>query len=216
MNIIPEKDIVATLSALTDSNMPFRLLRNINNELPGHLKSGKDIDILVRWNDIARLEHFLKKIRFNRVPSPHRLDQFLYGVHPLRFYKHNLLNFYIDCHFELACRSLNQGEWIPLDRKIQTRAWEKPSLCNIGGVFVPMLPSICEYLHLLTRCIFDKRNFDAGYIRRIEELTNYLCVDELLEAMQPVFFKFTSHLLELLRDKRYGEIVLSHIRFTEY
>ena len=216
MNIVPSEQIITVLSAFSDSNVPYRLLRNINNELPDNLKFGKDIDILVRWNEMGRTERFLKQTGFHRVPHPLRGDQFLYGVHPFRFYRHNSLHFFVDCHFELACRSLNQGEWIPLDRRIQKHAWEHSAPHHIGTVILAGLSRVCECLHLLTRCVFDKRKFEAGYIRRIEELTEVLSDTELLAVIQPVFFKFSVPLVKLIRAKCYEKIIPAHLSFTEY
>ena len=216
MSYIPSIQVVRALSALADGDIPYRLLRNTANELPDNLKIGKDIDILARWNDFGRLDRLFKHIGFRRVLHPLRGDQFLYGVHPFRFYKNSRLNIFIDVHFELACRSLNQGEWIPLDRAIQARAWAGSSPHHIGGVIVAGLPRACECLHLLTRCIFDKREFDAGYLHRIEELTDLLSDAELLEVIQPVFFKFSMLLLKLLRARRYEEIIMAHSHFMDY
>lgn len=216
MSLIPRGRVVAILSAFAGSDIPYRLLRNIGDELPENLKSGKDIDILVRWNDAERIERFLTGSGFRRVPHPLRRDQFLYGVHPFRFYRDCQADLFVDCHFELACRSLHQGEWIPLDRAIQARAWASSSLQDMGGIRVAGLPSACEWVHLLTRCIFDKREFVAGYLQRIERLTELLSDAELLEVIQPVFFKFSAPLLGLVRAGRYTEIIMTHLRFTDY
>lgn len=216
MSFIPTNQIVALLASLANEDIPYRLLRNIGNELPQKLERGKDVDILSSWNHRARLDHFLLKMGFRRVFHPLRGDTFLYGVHPFEFYRNLKSDFYIDVHFELACRSLNQGEWIPLDRAIQARAWAGCEHLIIGGVSVIGLPPVCECLHLLTRCVFDKRRFEPGYLRRIEELTEILGDAELLAVFQLVFFKFSMQLLDLLRAKRYQEIIFSHLHFMDY
>lgn len=216
MSIIPSHHIVAILSTLACSDIPYRLLRNIRNELPDNLKEGKDVDILIHWDDKDKIERFLKQNSFQKVFHPLRKDKFLYGVHPFKFYKHTSVNVFIDCHFELSCRSLNQGEWIPLDHRIQQKAWSDCSPHHLGEIIVTGLPHACECLHILTRCIFDKRTFNNGYIRRIEELAEMLSDAELMEVFQPVFFRFSGALLLLIRAKRYNEIILAHLRFMEY
>ncbi len=216
MNIIPAHRITTVLSALAESGVPYRLLRNINDELPEKLIEGKDIDLLFYWNDRNKIERFLKQNSFRKISHPLRKNKFLYGVHPFEFYKHVSADFFIDCHFELACRSLNQGEWIPLDSKIQQQAWSSCTSYPIGGIRVLGLPHACECLHLLTRCIFDKRQFTDGYIRRIEELSDMLNDAELMTVFKPVFFKFSEMLLQLLRTKRHEEIIHAHLRFKEY
>lgn len=213
---VPSNRIVAVLSSLAKQDIPYRLLRNIDNELPNKLKRGKDIDVLSPWNHRGRLDHFLREIGFCRVSHPLRGDKFLYSVHPFEFYRNSTSDFFIDVHFELACRSLNQGEWIPLDRAIQARAWEECGHHLIGDVTVIGLSPACECLHLLTRCVFDKRKFDLGYLRRIEELTAILSDAQLLGVLEPVFFKFSMCLLDLLRAKSYQEIIMSHLRFMDY
>jgi hypothetical protein len=216
MSIIPSHHIVAILSTLACSDIPYRLLRNIGNELPDRLKKGKDIDILIHWDDKEKVDRFLKQNSFQKVSHPLRKDKFLYGVHPFQFYKHTSVNVFIDCHFELACRSLNQGEWIPLDHRIQQQAWSECSPHRLGGIVVAGLPHVCECLHILTRCVFDKRYFNDNYIGRIEELAEILSDPELLEVFQPVFFRFSGTLLQLIRAKRYDEIISAHLGFMEY
>jgi hypothetical protein len=216
MKFISSQQIMAILSALACSDIPYRLLRNIGNELPGRLIEGKDIDILVHWDDKEKVDLFLKQNSFQKVSHPLKRDQFLYGVHPCRFYKHVSIDVFIDCHFELACRSLNKGEWIPLDRRIQEKAWIECTPQYMGGLVLAGLPRACECLHILTRCIFDKRKFNDAYIQRIEELAEMLSNSELQEVLQPVFFKFSGTLLRFIRAKRYDQIISAHLGFMEY
>lgn len=201
---------------MVDSGPPFRLLRNIDNELPDRLSSGKDIDILVRWQDSEKLEKWMPQAGFHRTPHPFQNEKFLYGVHPFRFYRNNNAPFIIDCHFELACRSLNKGEWIPLDQTIQSQAWTSCGYHLVDGLHIPGLNPVCEWIHLLTRCVFDKRRFEKGYIRRIDHLMARLNETEMLEISRLVFFKFSMSLLALLQTGRYTEIIREHLHFTDY
>ncbi|PIE67559.1 MAG: hypothetical protein CSA23_02980 [Deltaproteobacteria bacterium] len=216
MTVIPSIKIYRVLSVLADSGVSYRLLRNIDNELPENLKVGKDIDILVRWKDIETFENLLKENGFKKVPHPFFGDQFLYGVHPFRKYRNTSSNFFIDCHFELACRSLNQGEWIPLDRVLQERAWRFFGYHRIGKINLNTLDPCCEWIHLLTRCIFDKRLFSKGYTLRIRQLSTQLSDDEQYETARLVFFKFTEPLLNLIRTDRFSDIIREHLTFKDY
>lgn len=216
MKPIPSIHVLSTLSVLSESKIPLRLLRNINNELPNRLDSGKDIDILIHWQNWKEIHSILHHSGFKQTPHPLGKDQFLYGVHPFRFYKSVRATFFIDCHFELACRSFNHGEWIPLDRIIQHRAWISIGYHHIGRLIVPGLDPVCEWIHLLTRCIFDRRGFDEGYILRIEELTNQKSDGELSELGRLVFFKFTGHLLSLIKAGRYKDIITEYLSFMDY
>lgn len=216
MKQIPSGDIMTALSVLNDATIDLRLLRNIDNELPERLASGKDIDILIRWQDRKIVELLLKQNGFQKIPHPLLKDQFLYGVHPFRFFKSRRSYFFIDFQFELACRSLNQGEWIPLDRVIQETAWESVSYHRIGEMDIPGLPLVCEWIHLLTRCIFDKQRFDGGYTRRIERLTFQNSDVELYEVSRLVFFKFAEPLLNLIKAGKYDQIISQHLSFKDY
>ena len=216
MNPIPTDLILNTFSVLLEADLDFRLMRNIDCELPDHLLPGKDIDILLHSRTSKSIVKLMSRNYFIKKPHPLRNDRFLYGVHPFIFFKSKKANFYIDFHFELACRSLNRREWIPLDKSIQSNSWTSCAQHCVADLTVPGLPSACEWIHLLSRCVFDKRQFPDGYIRRIDHLMSQCTDQELYDCSRLVFFNFTETLLKLIRLGNHDQIVQKHLQFKDY
>ena len=73
-----------------------------------------------------------------------------------------------------------------------------------------------ELIHLLTRCIFDKKNFNIAYQNRIEELLEKVNIETIKIELNKVFFKFTDNLLDLLIKKKYNCIIKDYLTFKEY
>ena len=121
-NSILGSKIIELFNKLNESKLDYILIRNIKNELPNNLIIGKDIDILVDHNQLDDLKSFLKENSFKEILHPHRSNVFLYGVKKFKFYR-NPDHILFDLNFELVCRSLDAGQWIPLDQVVQ-KAWK--------------------------------------------------------------------------------------------
>jgi hypothetical protein len=190
------------------------LLRNISAELPFRLKEGKDIDVLVKPD--SNFENYLLKHDFVEVLHPLRDNVFLYGVKPFKFFLNKNENILLDLHFGLSCRSLNEGEWIPLDQFIQDSAWVNCKMINDGTMVYTALEENDEMVALVTRCIFDKRHFPEGYKHRIKQLINSCNMARLAERFELIFFKYTPNLLAHLKVQDLDSIYSDYISFREY
>ena len=214
MNVVDADEIKKVFKLLNDNNIDYILLRNTNNEIPNALKVGKDIDLLVKDNILI---DFLRKQNFNIVSHPHRNNIYLYGVKKFIFMKNKINNIIFDLHFQIAVRSLDAGQWIPLDQKIQESAWKNKRFEKIDEDFGYWTLSYNdEFISLIARSIFDKREFQEGYIKRIEELKSKIDLKDVEEKLKLVFFKYTPYLLEQIEKKQYNNIIKNYIQFKEY
>ena len=123
MKLIETNEVKAIFNLLNNSKLNYIITWNINNELPSHLKAGKDIDILVNKKDEKKFVHFFRSHNYKATNHPFKYDIFLYGVDRFEFKymnKNNQIDF--DLVFQLAVRSLDAGQFIPLDKIIQESA----------------------------------------------------------------------------------------------
>jgi len=215
MSYVNPESIIDMFNNLNAAGLRYILIRNINSELPDSLKIGKDIDLLVPYKERSKFINFLIKKGFKNIRHPHCNDIFLYGVNKFEFFinKDNVL---LDLNYQLACRSLNAGEWIPLDHKIQDSAWENKKFNKSDKFAYYSLGTEDEFISLVTRSIFDKKEFQKGYIKRIDELINVIDVNDVIAKFQLIFFKFTSVLLSMLKKRQYQMILDQYISFSEY
>jgi hypothetical protein len=215
MSLVESKLIVEIFDKLNLSDINYILIRNIDNELPNNLKVDKDIDILVKNEDIDKIYSFFKKNKFNRMPHPHRGGVFLYGVKKFEFFKNNY-NILFDLNYHLVCRSLDKGQWMPLDQIIQRSAWINKRLVKTKELSYWTLSYEDEFITLIVRSIFDKKEFQQGYIFRIESL--YLLIDkkDVTQKMSYIFFNYTPTLLKQVEKKEYSDIINNYISFKGY
>ena len=157
----------------------------------------------------------LKQMEFKSIRHPHQHDRFLYGVKNFEFFV-NKDKVWLDLNYQLACRSLNAGEWIPLDRKVQDSAWKNKVINKIDNFSYYSLGMEDEFVTLVTRSIFDKKEFPKEYRERINELIRLIDVNEVISKFQLIFFKFTSVLLRMLKERQYKMILNRYLSFSEY
>ena len=215
MSYVNPKSIIDIFNKLNAASLDYILIRNINTELPDNLRIGKDIDLLIHYNERSKFIDFLIEKGFKNIRHPHCNNIFLYGVNKFEFFinKDNVL---LDLNYQLACRSLNAGEWIPLDRKIQNSVWENKKINKIDKFTYYSLDMEDEFVALATRSVFDKKEFQKGYIKRIDELINVVDVNDVIAKFQLIFFKFTPALLNMLKKRQYEMILDRYISFSEY
>jgi hypothetical protein len=202
---------------MEDEGLRYILIRNINHELPSNLKLGKDIDILVDKSDLKNWARFFNHNEYRITPHPHAANIFLYGVDKFQMYANKANSVLFDLHFQLVVRSLDAGQWIPLDETIQRSAWENMRFYrDETGLMYWTLGFEDELVALIARSVFDKRRFEEGYTQRIGELFTLTDTFAMLERLEKVFFKFTPFLWCLLETKQYDEIVKKHLEFRGY
>lgn len=215
MSCVKPESIIDLFNKLNAESLDYILIRNINNELPDRLRIGKDIDLLVPYKERSKFIEFLKEKGFKNIRHPHCNDVFLYGVNKFDKFidKDNVL---LDFNYQLACRSLNAGEWIPLDHKIQDSVWTNKKINKIDEFTYYSLGMEDEFVALVTRSLFDKKEFQKGYIKRIDELINVIDVNDVIYKFQLVFYKFTPVLLGMLKKRQFDMILDRYISFREY
>ena len=134
-------------------------------------------------------------------------------MHHFEFYTKKGIS--LDICFELACRSLNKGEWFPLDLKIQESIWlNKRCVSNKPWKF--RLSYEDEFIHLITRCVFDKKTFTKAYITRITELKQKVDWDKLVKSFELIFFNFSTTLKYLIESDSYENIIKNYYQFKNY
>ncbi len=217
MTLIDPAELIKIFDKLNKSSLRYILLRNINHELPDKLNVGKDIDLLVHKHEEEKFKFFFKKNDYHTINHPFRNDLFLYGVDRFEFKYNNNNKILFDLNFQLAVRSLDAGQWIPLDQEIQNSAWNNIRFekCH-SGLGYWTLSYEDEFVTLVSRSIFDKKDFDEGYIRRIDELMPLVNLSEAEYRLRLIFFRFTPHLLNFLSSKKYQNIIYNYLRFREY
>ncbi len=208
-----EKSVKSLFELLLKNNINYILLRNINNELPHKLEYNKDIDIVIHEKDEGKMNKLLVNNKWTRKRHPLGHLPFLYGIRPFHFYVKEGIS--LDICFELTCRSLNKGEWFPLDMMIQESIWLTKRTLD-DKVWRYQLSLENEFIHLITRCIFDKKTFNEGYIIRIENLLHRVDKGIILHKFELVFFKFSQPLLKLIEEKQYSKIIQSYLQFKDY
>lgn len=217
MTTINERDVVVLFDQLNNKAPDYILIRNINQELPSNLLMAKDIDLLIRNSDHRKFEEFLFSLGFHEVQHPLRNDVYLYGVDRFHQYLNKESGILLDLNFQLAVRSLDAGQWIPLDQEIQKSAWEnKRFYKQSGGFSFWFLSPEDEFICLVSRSVFDKRHFDEGYQKRIETLLPQIEIDIVMKKFDLIFFKFSSTLLKNLEQKKYETILANYIEFKDY
>ena len=213
MSYCKEKNIIDFFLLINNAEVKYLLLRNIDNELPTHLPINKDIDLLVDEAHASKFRSVLLSHGWKQKRHPLGHLPFLYGIKPFQFYFKDKIH--LDISYQLACRSLNKGEWFPLDMKIQEDLW-KDRVKTHGKPWEFQLSSDDEFVHLLTRCIFDKKEFNKGYIGRIEELMNEIDLSAVQSKLKLVFFNYSSHLFDAICNKEYSCIIANHLKFKGY
>jgi hypothetical protein len=214
MSYVKSDDLVCIFNLLNESKLEYMLMRNINNELPNILEIGKDIDILVK--DRNKAAEFFKINKFNKTNHPHEHNVFLYGVEKFEFYKNNE-DVLFDLNFQIAVRSLDAGQWIPLDQAIQESAWQNKRFERAGGgLEYWTLSHEDEFVALIARSIFDKKEFQAGYVSRLDELLPMMNKGNVIKKLKLIFFKYAPLLFYQIERQNYPDIVINYLKFKEY
>jgi len=213
MEYCSKKHIINLFELINKEQINYMLLRNINNEIPNKLPFKKDIDLIIKEEDAIRFNDLLIKNFWVKKRHPLGHFPFLYGLIPFTFYYKE--GIYIDICHQLACRSLNNGEWFPLDMKIQEDLWKnKRTVSNKPWKYRLSLED--EFISLITRCVFDKKKFTYGYIERIEQLIPRIDTKVVLTKFEVIFFKFSKKLMNKIQEKEYHTIITNYIKFKDY
>lgn len=216
MMYVSSESIIKLFSLMNDA-FPYVLIRNVDKELPGKLRYGKDIDLLVDHDDVVSITEFLNKKGFKEIRHPHKNGVYLYNVNKYRMFRNDADGILLDLNFHLLVRSLDAGQWIPLDQEIQRSFWANRKLVKKEDGFSFWYPCAeDEFVGLVARAIFDKKEFNASYIDSIESLIGHIDREDVLKKLTLVFFKFSSVLLDMLERKDYARIIDSYVTYKDY
>lgn len=215
--MIDKNRIIELFLHLNSSKLDYLLLRNIDDELPSNLKKGKDIDLLVQKIDLDKWIKFLTSINFKIVQHPLKNDVFLYETDPFVFLKQKESGIIIDLNFQLCVRSLDKGQWIPLDQSVQDSSWKNKRFDRVTNDFTyATLGYNDEFITHIARSVFDKKEFQKGYIKRIIELLSKIDLDDVEQKMNLIFFKYTPFLLDQIKKHEFDSILSNYLAFKDY
>jgi len=211
------EEIILIVDYLNSSNLEYIFLRNINREIPYRIPIGKDIDILIKEADKHIFLRFFRKHHYKIIAHPLRNDIFLYGVNRFIQIEHNVSGIIFDIMFQIAVRSLDAGQWVPLDQRIQKSAWHNRRFQQVNGSFgYWTLGYDDEFVTLVSRAIFDKRKFQSAYIQRLKDLLPKVNMDKVEKKLYMIFFKYTPFLLKSMCGGDFGNIIKEQLSFKGY
>lgn len=216
MSLIAQQAICELFNDLNTSKIAYLLIRNIDNEISSNLNQGKDIDLLFKPSDKHLLKSFLASIGYKQIRHPHWNSEYLYGVDKFQFYKNKKNGILIDAQFQLSCRSLDAGQWIPLDQVIQQSAWDNSITVSTTNIEYNTLSPVDELVTLIARAIFDKKCFPQSYINRITTLLHDLQHSQITHKLSLIFFQYTNSLLQQLDKGDFDKIILNYYQFKDY
>lgn len=210
-------DIRGVFDLLAKNNISYVLEHNIGGELPGSLLHGKDIDIIVEPCDYLRYQELMLSNGYNRVVHPRGREigwQFLYNMHESCMFRNDKSGLYVDSYAELVTKSIGMKAWLPLDKSIQVSIW-RDKVWNKNEQWWQMDDKNL-LIHLITRCIFEKKAFNEAYINEIELLYPLLEDSFVQEKFSMVFFGFAETLVDLLLRRQYKDIINAYLMFKDY
>lgn len=216
MKMIDPAVIRRFFQTLNEADVTYVLIKNIDGELPEHLRYGKDIDLLVKSSDLPAYERAIAGMGFQYKPHPQSVAagwKLLYGAEDciMRKIPDSLE---VDVHTSLCVKSLLGNLWIPLDRSIQTYLWAHRTWDEAQGWWQMDERTLTVYL--LARCIFDKQAFPAPYRREIPHHVAMLDDPIVCDMLGKVFFRYAPRLVELVRAERFDDIVEDYLSFADY
>lgn len=219
MMTIPAEVILDFFERLSATDILYVIIKNVGDELPFHLKDGKDIDILVHESCMRKFEEFMVSHNFDMQIQPlGRANgwNFAYKLPEYQFwkYKDDRFTFYVDASFKLCCKSLTPKMWIPLDKSINDDIWEKKVYDSEHHWW--MMDDETVLVYLLVRGIFDKREFKAGYIEGIEQRKSSLVNEDVQGKLSKVFFNYTQSLTDQVIAGKYDDIIRNYLMFANY
>ena len=218
-NCIDSEVIKDFFALLNRSGISYVLIKNIDNELPDSLPDGKDIDILVKEEEIETFQQIMENNGFDTCIHPVGREngwQFLYGLPEYQKWKkaNYEKTLYIDVSFRLSCKSLMPKTWAPLDASIQKRIWKERFFDADNQWWI--MDYETRFAYYLFRCVFDKQVFSEEYIREIEKSCCDVDMSVVNGILRMVFFNYTDRLMDLVKERKYGSILQDYISFSDY
>lgn len=179
-------------------------------------KNYDDIDILASYKDFKKLKKILKKNGLLFYSDSKYINNYLYKSIPHHhFYNKNLgLNF--DISFDISYRSINNQEFIPIDDEQLDYIWCNKIKIIKNDFYFFQMDKYSQIIHLISHCIFDKKNFSDYYRNKITELIIEIDKTIFFEMIEPIFYKYKKRLFELIKDQKFDIIFNDYISYKEY
>lgn len=199
---------------LNGRGLTYVLIKNDGGLIPNRVADGNDVDILIHPD---HYEKFLDAVRdegFERLPGESKKYFFLYKMRSDIYLRKD--DAFFHAYDRLACVSFtNMGlSKIPLDNEIQQYIWRHRIWDESNGWWIN--DDVVILLYLIIRSVFDKQRFRPIYIAEIELREDLLDDSEFVRLCRLVFFRYSERLIEMLRARRYDEILLDYQHFCDY
>jgi hypothetical protein len=217
MEYVKPEFVYEVFDCLKEHSIEYVLLRNMGDELPYKLKKTKDIDLLINPRDKKKLKKILVSNGWLEGRHPWNFgDNFVFLYSMDKFLVFNKNNIALDICFQINCRSLNNGEWFPLDEIVQESVFKNKKEEALGDGSVFRLSNEDEFIHLLTRAVFDKKVIPEDYIEKIMSLYEKINREDVIEKLDLIFFKFTSTLLKMVAAKEFNVLRHKYLTYKDY
>ena len=213
MNSSP-KSILNFFEILNNSDIKWILVRNSNNEIPLNHNKSKDIDLLIHEDCKIKIRELFLLNGIKKIIHPLNSATRIYCLEPFEMYitQDKLL---IDITYKLSVKSLDKGQWLPLDQKIQESAFDNSKIFEMMGVSIKILSVEDRVVEMITRAIFNKRIINLSELREVNQLIGECNLEALIERLKLVFFKFTDKLLVSI-SKEDINLIEAYLKFKDY
>ena len=84
MSLINRDELIDIFNILNESKLNYILLRNIGDELPSHLKIGKDIDVLIKKKDESNFKYFFQSMMHNGMIMNYKIPRLRHVLYQIR------------------------------------------------------------------------------------------------------------------------------------
>lgn len=173
------------------------------------------VDMFVHPNDNKKYLKLLKHLNYKEITPPMREYAFIYRLKPdVSYISPEGVTIHSAC--QMSCVSLSNLSKckLPLDNSIQESLW-KNKIWDAEHKYW----KICLEDHLiqiLTKCVFNQKEFDKQSTQWIEECGVDLDNAELVQKLEGVFFFFTPELILHIKEKRFDKIIYDYRTFRNY
>lgn len=208
-----KKKITEIFKSFNQESIDIIILRKQENLFDNN---NDDIDILASYKDFKKLKKILKKNDLLFYSDSKYINDYLYKSIPHHhFYNKNLgLNF--DISFDISYRSINNQEFIPIDDERLDYIWCNKIKIIKNDFYFFQMDKYSQIIHLISHCIFDKKNFSDYYRNKISELIIEIDKTIFFEMIEPIFYKYKKRLFELIKDQKFDNIFNDYISYKEY
>lgn len=212
--MVAVKVITDFFEMLNKNDLNYVLIKNDNNAIPNSVESGEDIDFLIHKNDYNRLIDIAVANGYERIVGESCKSYFLYQL------REDILLKKDDCYFHffeaLSCTPLtNMGRCkMALENSVQDHIWKNRIWDSERKWWI--MDDVTILLYLIVRSVFDKKRFRDKYIREIEKRIKYIDEFTFYELAKTVFWGFTPRMIELIKERKYEDVLGRYLSYSEY